>query len=349
MEVGAKETAADLFELIISAFKNDGLEQYFKDKLYGLGTVSAIVMASRGDRTPQSGGLVAKITQYLGRDLFFAPCQAHKLSLSLKSSLKERSLHFMRCFERFLTAMTKTFSHHGHKSKYRLKEVSEAIAQRVYRIRNIYSPRWVASERNILHNVELSYNAFAEFFKKMGQQSFGRVSVKQREKATAIYELMIHPNTLMLMHWVLEVLDVMKMYSESLQAQCPTIFRFHNLQKFYLGKLASLVQQDGPRMKLFLRNVVCKQTVDEIHPFLESGVEYHAKEDSCRDITHYISSPYKVFRKQKWTKGLLLSMVLRTEEEDGFVGFGDIGFNKEMPQTSSRSRQLPDMLSANNG
>ncbi len=88
IKIGVEERFQNLFELIVNAFKDDGMYDYFKENMIGFISDSARVLMGA------KNSVMSKFKDWIkskGKKLFSIKCSAHKLETAVKHSYKKIS------------------------------------------------------------------------------------------------------------------------------------------------------------------------------------------------------------------------------------------------------------------
>ncbi len=256
IELGISSTAATQFQSIITALATEGLAPTIKQHLYGLGADGTAV------NTGQRNGIMAKLREYTDHEKTIAVwCLAHKVELAVKHAFEE-----FQFYENFDATMNNLYYFFHCKSSKRisaLKETAAVINQKYTEIRHLFHSRFVPSEVRSMESILKMWDPLVTTLLEIANNR-GIWGVAAANTATGLLQHFRHPDFLANFNFKLDMLQIFKRESLSLQSKTGTIIGKINFRERLVEKLLPWKEDPVPGgyTNAFLNEAKCSQITD---------------------------------------------------------------------------------------
>jgi hypothetical protein len=189
LPICVSENAVALFNLIVDAFVDDGIEDYMKSKLVSFISDGAAVLSSA------SNSVSARFRKWItppNRRLIKVHCCPHRLQLALNHSFKKSEI--VSDIEQFLSDIASYFYGASHKRKAHIQKLAFYLGKKLYRFDNFFNQRWIASEYKAIIRVINSYDLVVEDLRQISINSLSEFDLISKKRAINLLERLKRKN-----------------------------------------------------------------------------------------------------------------------------------------------------------
>lgn len=239
-----------------------GFQKYVLDMLTFLVSDNAKVMI--GDRQ----SFLTELRSKLNRNLPNIGCYAHKLSLVLKTALKDtkdNDFKIIPTFEKDLNGLYVFYQSRGSKRFQHLQATAEEFEIRPLRFKQNHPVRWAAAEERVISTV-LRNRKIAELdLKEISEDKDKFPQASVREQALHLYETLVDMTNILLYHEFEDFLTINKILSETLQQRAGVLLDHTTAIISAFKQFESLKSKHGTKVTGFLATCNCPKTCSEPH------------------------------------------------------------------------------------
>lgn len=298
----------------------------------------------------------------LNPGLHIFKCSAHLANLAVDDSYrKEESL----IFTEELIAEIHHFYSNSFKRSDELNIIADLYGMINHKVNLVHRQRWIASETQIIRNLVKSWFINVECFRSISQDPT-RVATPAdritRSKAKVIHDKLLGKNWLLWIHVHLDIMELLKDFSESTQSRANNIIDLQFNHERLLAKLFSLIPDDGLTKKVgrLLRNARLNDRLEwgvpSVREFLNTQniIRYDGRhnmvtgESSLENAFILLNDEdarvqFSVFRARKMVQNLIQSFRNRFEFEKSLQLFHPLvwTFDSHDDQQEFFDRHLP--------
>ena len=264
-------SAEYLFDKLVAAFVEDGLEATMKEFLRSFASDGASVMVS----------LAEKLDQYTNHPLYRVHCFPHRIQLALNKVTKTKKYH--RNYIAVLNKLASYYSEHKKRSHYRKTgrdmRVLEVFGNIVYP-KKVIAIRWLPSLVVSMRNFNRGWPIF---YKSLGAISQDNKTFKKkniRTKAKEILKAVGNRSFVLYHHFFEDMTHLMAGWTEFSQKRIGLLFEQVEKKNSIIAQLSMMRDGvDGEHLKTFYEEVICimrDKTVYSIdHPAGKCGEEQY--------------------------------------------------------------------------
>ena len=209
--LGSNESADGLLLRMKDVFQKDGITEVIKQRLTSFVANGAAVNLGK------KGGLAVKLENFVGRKLFKVHCLAHRLNLAVRKVFNDNEdLNWIFPMESAIKQVHTFFYNKGHKRKSTyLKRVHERdMGSFWWRLPNSL----VTSRKKAIFNILKHHKPLIGALTLMGKEKCPyKVDKNTRSIANGMIQHLSDKNLLIIMHYLLDILDVIEAASLNFQ------------------------------------------------------------------------------------------------------------------------------------
>lgn len=203
------------------------------------------------------------------RNIIGIHCMAHRLQLAVSHSMDD--FHQLRNFEKFINSIHNFYVSHGHKRLHSLKNTIDELNEDFYNLNYIYKVRWIASELNAIIKIKNMWYALVIDLDSISRSNEFDFSTQQ--KASEIYKQLTDKNFNIILHFFIDVLEVLNHYSIIFQKSGGILIGKSSTKSKMIEALISLKSKSGKNLKKYLDNVMYSRNLEnEIEEYERSSV-----------------------------------------------------------------------------
>ncbi|XP_023446519.3 zinc finger protein 862 [Dasypus novemcinctus] len=229
------ETVDGYFETIISAL--DELDIPFRKPgwVVGLGTDGSAMLSCKG-------GLAEKFQEIIPQ-LLSVHCVAHRLHLAVLDACG--SIDLVKKCDRHIRTVFK-FYQSSNKRLSELQEGAALLEQEIIRLKDLNAVRWVASKRQTLNALVVSWPALARHLQSVAEAG-GQIG----HRAKGMLKLIKSFHFIKFCHFLLDFLSIYRPLSEVCQKDIVLITEVNSMLEQAYITLETLLHKEGPKEEEF--------------------------------------------------------------------------------------------------
>lgn len=250
IEISVDETAAGYFKSLADSFIEEERDLYnhLRHNLIGFASDGAAVMMGKHN------GLIKHFQDFTNRPIYAIHCMAHRLHLAILRSFKSEP--YFGKFENLFNDLYRFYNLHGHKRKAHLRATSKRLHEVMYELNYIFHVRWIASELNMLNNVNKMWHLVVTDLELISNDK--QFDIKTQKKAKDLYLQLKGKGFLLIFNFVIDVLQHLSEWSKRMQKRTGLLVDFADFNKKIINSFTILKTNDGADLLSFLKDAKCQ-------------------------------------------------------------------------------------------
>lgn len=293
VELGASEDANAYLDALKSTFNEDiekelKFDEKLKTLLVGFGSDGASVMIG------PYGGLIVKLRQTYNLNIYGVHCMAHKFNLASGRAWKEEK-NFKKV-ENLINLVYAFYNNRGHKRKGHLVNTASEMGEIYYEYSQIFRVRWIASEYAAVLKVKESYTLLITDLQIIINNVDKQFTAATVQDARSLFEQLTDKHFYTFLHFLLDVLEVMRLVSVKLQKSLGLMIGKERMFRSFMQNLRNRAEKAGAEETAMLNTALCGDTENQLGPC--SSLDMF----ETSDVVKYGSIRLKIHHKNHFTK-----------------------------------------------
>ena len=179
-------------------------------------------------------------------------CVAHKIELAMLDAVKSNSA--ITQFEEHFKSVLGFYDKLHVKNRREAKSLAEILDEMYVHLPPIKEQRWVASKVRANQAMRKDYHILVSHLTTVAAGTPGHTQSTREVKAGAYLKYITSPRFLYMLHFLIDVLEIVKKMSLAFQSDDLLIFQVPEKVKACIVSLLALKKIPGPTMKIFMES-----------------------------------------------------------------------------------------------